>query len=314
MIQKGIASTTHKDLQGDILTKECLTQMADDINNAPFATGAGVDHDLLALPIGKTISAEVVPLDDGEFALNITQEMFENYRIVKLNNGERYVKSNSLTDTRPYANLFDDTCSDLTISVGSVNFSEESYKEFCNSLDESIKLQANIRKSIIPDPEIIITLAVGTFFLNTTKGIAEKVSVDMISIYDVIKRTIKNYSKYINPNQRIPTYVFQDFYNDIAIQMIVKSDDLDIVMFSIAEENLKEIVTKVNDICTHLQPDKMQFCFEPESNKWKITHFTTENGEIFGTKETYRYTKRLLSKYRGLKELNLTLAPRTDDE
>lgn len=277
MIQKGVAATTHKDLHGDILTKECIIQMANDINNAKFATGAGVDHDLLALPIGKTISAEVVLLDDGEFELNITQEIFENF-------------------------------------VGCVNFIEESYEEFCNSLDESIELQANVRKSFIPDPEIIISLAVGTFFLNVTKEIAEKASVDMISIYDTIKRITKSYSKYIKPNQRIPTYVFQDFYNDIAIQLIVKSDDLDIVMCSIAEEKLKEIVLKVNDVCKQLQPDKIQFCFEPESKKWKITHFTTENGEVFGTKETFRYTKQLLSKYRGVKELNLNLSPLTEDE
>ena len=65
MIQEGIATTTHKDLHGDILTKEVLIKMASDINDSEFATGAGVDHDLLALPIGKTISAEVVTMDDA---------------------------------------------------------------------------------------------------------------------------------------------------------------------------------------------------------------------------------------------------------
>lgn len=314
MIQKGIGSTTHKDLHGDVLTKECLIQMADDINNSAFATGAGVDHDLLALPIGKTISAEVVPMSDGEFALSITQEIFENYKIVKLNNGERFVKSHSLTDSRPYANLFNFNNNNVEISVCRVNFSEGSYKEFCDSLDKSLQLQANVRKSFIPDPEIIITLAAGTFFYNVTKTLVEKASDDIASVYDIIKQSIKSYCKYINPNQKVPTYVFQDCYNNVIIQMIIKSNDIDVVMDSITFENRKIIAAKVDEICSQFKLDKIQFCFEQESNRWKITHFTTDTGMVFGAKETFRYTKKLLSKYKGINELNLNLAPRQDEE
>lgn len=313
MIQEGIATTTHKDLHGDILTKEVLIKMASDINDSEFATGAGVDHDLLALPIGKTISAEVVTMDDGEYALRITQEIFENYRIVKLDNGQRFVRSSSLTDNRPYSHLSDFDNSNIEISVGKVNFSEGGYTEFCNSLHESIELQANIRKSFIPDPEMIITVVAGTFFYNVGKTLLEKASTDTASIYDIIKQSITNFCKHVLPSQKIPTYIFQDCYNTIVIQMIIKSIDVDVVMDSISSQNRAEIVKKTDEICSQFKPDKIQFCFDEVTNKWKITHFTTQNGEVFGTKETFRYTKKLLSKYKGLNELNLSLTGRVED-
>ena len=66
MLEKGFAATTSTDAHGDKLSKKQLIQMANEINEDKYARGAGFAHDLLAMPIGKTIHGEVIPIGANE--------------------------------------------------------------------------------------------------------------------------------------------------------------------------------------------------------------------------------------------------------
>lgn len=67
--------TTHVDLDNERMAVEGLESFAASINNnyLPFT----VEHDIRKAPIGRVASAVVVPLEDGEFAVKGTLEVFE---------------------------------------------------------------------------------------------------------------------------------------------------------------------------------------------------------------------------------------------
>lgn len=72
---EGTMVTTHIDLHGERLAVEGLESFAASINDnyLPFT----VEHDIRNAPIGRVASATIVRLEDGEFAVTGTFEVFE---------------------------------------------------------------------------------------------------------------------------------------------------------------------------------------------------------------------------------------------
>jgi len=70
-----VMTTTRVDRHNDRMTIEALESMRDHIQSAylPFI----YNHDPRCPPLGRVISAEIVPLDDGEHALQADVELFE---------------------------------------------------------------------------------------------------------------------------------------------------------------------------------------------------------------------------------------------
>lgn len=73
--REGIMSTTHVDLDGERMAIEGLESLATGINQNYLPLT--LEHDIRNAPIGRVASATIVPLDDGEFALKGTFEVFE---------------------------------------------------------------------------------------------------------------------------------------------------------------------------------------------------------------------------------------------
>jgi hypothetical protein len=67
--------TTHVDLHGDKFAFEGLEPMAEAFNKNYLPLT--VEHDVRIPPIGRISSAEIVPLEDGEYAVDGTVEIFE---------------------------------------------------------------------------------------------------------------------------------------------------------------------------------------------------------------------------------------------
>jgi hypothetical protein len=71
----GIMITTHVDLDNERMAVEGLESFAATVNNnyLPFTR----EHDIRKVPIGRVVSATVVRLDNGEFAVKGTMDIFE---------------------------------------------------------------------------------------------------------------------------------------------------------------------------------------------------------------------------------------------
>lgn len=85
MIVKGIGATTHLDRHNCRIAKEALEDAVKDINEGLYAVGVGMEHDPTVMPIGKVLSGRMVTFEDGEYGIEIEQEIFEKYRIYTLN-------------------------------------------------------------------------------------------------------------------------------------------------------------------------------------------------------------------------------------
>jgi hypothetical protein len=68
-------ATTHVDLDNERMAVEGLESFAATVNGyyLPFTR----EHDIRRVPIGRVASAKIVPLEDGEFAIEGTVEVFE---------------------------------------------------------------------------------------------------------------------------------------------------------------------------------------------------------------------------------------------
>ena len=71
----GIFTSTHVDRHGDRMALSALEQARDHIHSQyiPY----GIEHDPRIPPIGRVVSAEIKPLDDGEYALEGEVEFYE---------------------------------------------------------------------------------------------------------------------------------------------------------------------------------------------------------------------------------------------
>ena len=252
MIGKGFAATTKVDAHGDKLSKEQLILMANEINEDKYAKGAGLEHDLLVMPIGKTIHGEVVPIGDNEYGLEIQQELFETFKIVKLADGKRYVRAESEIDKRPYIEEISYDNFKLAVSIDKTNFSNANYQLFWDQFtDDDIKMSALIRKSAMPEPEIVFALIKGTISVlgalaakKALDKLADSIAEDIEKSYQIIKKAVVAFVKLANHNNRPITYVFEDNYNDILVQLIIRSNNADKVFISLTKEKICTVVQK----------------------------------------------------------------------
>jgi hypothetical protein len=72
---EGTMLTTHVDLDGERLAPEGLESFVTSINGSYLPLT--IEHDIRKAPIGRIASASIVPLEDGEFAVRGTFEVFE---------------------------------------------------------------------------------------------------------------------------------------------------------------------------------------------------------------------------------------------
>lgn len=72
---KAILTSTHRDLHGDRLTEDALRSLVEQISDHYIPSN--YEHDIRIPPVGRTVSAEVVELVDGEFALFVETEVWE---------------------------------------------------------------------------------------------------------------------------------------------------------------------------------------------------------------------------------------------
>ena len=90
-IIKARFATTHVDRHNDIITLEALKSMVKQMNEKIIPHT--IEHDPRIAPIGRIISAEIVELEDGQYAADGIIELFDNLSELKnIENREMAVK------------------------------------------------------------------------------------------------------------------------------------------------------------------------------------------------------------------------------
>ncbi|WP_419861465.1 hypothetical protein [Candidatus Palauibacter sp.] len=152
-LARGITATTHVDRHRDKLTLGALEDMVRQIEDhyIPVLN----QHDPRLPPLGRIASAEVVPMDDGEYALVVTQELFEPGDVPPPVDKRRSVRLRELP-------------SDINIAVDQ-SFRHEADQEILATLEKSgVTVTQGVKKALEPISVLIIGagLLVARGFLN----------------------------------------------------------------------------------------------------------------------------------------------------
>ena len=301
-------STTKIDSHNMKITKKALENGVDQMNDKENILGFGYEHDLTIMPLGKWRNAELIRIEDGEYGLFAELLLFDIKNNIKINGKELILLKNK-DDKRAFRGEVIEKTDKIIASIDKVNFeSEEDYEVFRNNL-QNIELKNLIRKSLIPDPEIIIQVGeIALVFLLgkiVDKGIDEAV-ID--PLFEVVKNTFLDIKKVVNngnitlcPKNKKITYVIYGEYKKIKVEFIIKTRDTEELMKMLSKEKMKNIKKEIKECKEVLDVDKIQFCCDLCNEEWRFNFLTTKDGAIVGTKRAYNKREKAIEKIK-LKE------------
>lgn len=313
MILKGIGATTHVDRHNCRISKGALESAAKDINEGTYAVGVGIEHDSTIMPIGKVINGKMIRLEDGEYALEIEQELFQEYQIYIDESDVKWYISESSIDTRPFADTQAENVEKIKILVDPVNFSQLDFESLMDFYRKECLLDTEcfIRKSVIPDPEIVFTLMTGTIAVMAGKKIAEKITEqiadDIAKIYELIKKVVIETVKRCKQGHRPGTYVFKE-NNSYLMELAVVTEKTEILFEALSIDRICQVEIEVEKFINNFNVDiaKLQCIYDIEKQNWTINYVSTKDGKVIGSEKCYRKTVELAKRVEKKSSVNVT--------
>lgn len=299
MIVKGIGATTRIDKHNCMIAKEALEDAVKDINEGLYAIGVGIEHDSTIMPIGKVISGKMVKLDDGEYGIEIEQELFDKYQVFSDDTGEKWYIAKSQRDIRPFADTQAEDIHNIKVSIDPVNFSKTDCEKLIDFYKKECLFDTEyfMRKSVIPDPEIIFTLVAGTIAAMTGKKITEHITDDIVKLYELIKKAVLKTVKCCRQSYRPITYVIKE-NTSYLMELVVVTEIPDILFEALQNEKLSQIEAKIETFTNNFNVDiaKVQCLYNIEGQEWIVNYVSTRDGKVIGSEKCYKKTVELARK------------------
>lgn len=300
---KGIGATTGVDRHNCRINKEALENAIEKLNTGKYVPSMGLDHDSSLMPIGKAYKAELVSLKGGEYGAYIYQETFENFNVFDSKVFGTLYEASISTDSRPFADTEPESIEKLTVQLDPVNFGYEAFDPIKEQIkkDLDVEIDTFMRKSLIPDPEVVIDFIKDSFILlaatQTVNKTVEKLSSDSSNLYDKIKQIIIKVVKYIKPSNRPITYVMKENRGYI-LELLVRTADPNVLFQALSSEKLSFIndIDRTKDVID--EPTyKIQFMYNEEKSCWEFNYLSTSTGKVIGSEKCYKRTMKLNSEF-----------------
>ncbi len=300
---KSILSTTHVDLSGDRMTREALEGMVQQIKGERKILFTA-EHDRTLPPLGTALDAWIEPTDDGEFALVAVQEVFEDYAVAQFPNGTVLIKQESEEDHRPFV-LQEIPADAVIVASDPANFgSPKEFNRFFEEIrgDSEVEFirQPIMRKSWLPDPELVIRIGEVALGLQVTRKVLEKaqdnlvaeIADDLSKLYRLPKSAIVAIVKHARPKNRPITYVFEMDPKPF-IELVAISADADFVLTALAKHNIQQILATATEYRDRLGAERVQFLLN-DRGEWEFNYLLTHNGAVIGTQKSFSRRERRL--------------------
>jgi len=200
----------------------------------------------------------------------------------------------------------------ISITVDKNNFkSFESFERTGASLkgvfNGDVKLDASMRKSYLPDPQLVITIAgyytifkplVDPLMSKIGEKIAEGIGEDvyglsknlLCKIADTVRITRNN----MVPKNKVLLTIFEIPGNPY-IELQIKTDRANEVVNSITEKKLAKIYEKVQDLKCKIDISEIYFVYNTKQ-KWEFTYLISKTGEVIGTKSSFAKRDKLVNR------------------
>lgn len=301
---KGIGATTGVDRHNCRITKEALEEAIKKINTGKYVPSMGLEHDSSLMPIGKTYKAELMPLKNGEYAAYIYQETFENFNVFESKEFGTLYEASISSDSRPFADTEPESIEKLTVQFDPVNFGYESFELIKEQIkkDSDVEIETFMRKSVIPDPEVVFNFIKDSIILlaaaQTLNKTVDKLSSDGSNLYDKIKQIVIKAVKYIKPSNRPITYVMKENRGYI-LELLVRTADPNVLFQALSSEKLSTFINDVDRVKDVIDEPtyKIQYIYNEDRSCWEFNYLSTSTGKVIGSEKCYKKTMKLSSEF-----------------
>ena len=295
MIIEGILATSHLLSDGHILSKQALDGMASEINEAEWSIPSNLEHDHTLPPIGKLISAEVKSLQDGEFALVATSEIFEQPVEISLNDGSTAFVWKSQADSRPFKSAETECSDSILVSYSHKGFSDPGDEDEFRALVRrkpsfESEYQPIIQRSVDAGTLLLVLLPfVGLLGTMTAYKFADRMSDrfadELIGLYDVIRKAVIGLAKDKLNHFKLVTVVVTS-RGIPEVEFVAKVADADPVISALTLSELENSIDRAVDLYHSVDARKVQYILG-ESNKWDFNFLLTGTGQVVGSPASY---------------------------
>ncbi|RLF02787.1 MAG: hypothetical protein DRJ64_08960 [Thermoprotei archaeon] len=304
MKTKGVIATTHIDSHNMKMTKEALESGAK-LMNGPRKIKLGIEHDETIPPIGKGLKAWVEPTDDGEYKLMQVGELFEEFKVTTLSDGTVLLKQECESDRSPFVIERRVAVDGMALAYDKVNFvSDSSRLEFLAEIHDKSGVDFEtgefFRKSVIPDPEIVIQFSKLLVQYFIAKKVLDHVGEESAKLafdefkkfYKFAKAAIVTTLKYVIPKNRPVTYVFE-VAGEPIVQFVAKITEANVLLSVLTEDELTHVLARAFELGNLLGAEKIQYLLNNDG-VWEFNYLLSNTGAVIGTEKSFsRRSKRL---------------------
>ena len=200
--------------------------------------------------------------------------------------------------------------STTSISYDPANFSnQEDMVNFIKELSESNEIETGtliVRRSAIPDPEIVINISHSTVLgllavslvksalQKATEKLSDKIGEDLVEFYSFVKKLILTAPKYLNPKNRPITYIFKVAMKpNVEFIIVTTKKNAPNDILTMLKEKIPERIMDAKKIKKELNVNHVQFLMNDDLDL-ELNYMTLEDGTVIGTKKSYDRRAKVL--------------------
>lgn len=249
--------TTHVDLHGERISLEALNSMARQISEKYLPIN--INHDIRQPPIGRVVSAKVVKMPDGEYALDGIAEIFEPSDTLE-----------SLTGDGRKITVWEDDVETFSVHYDR-GFLNEEGKKLLQELEDlsGQKPQPAIKKAL--EPISILLIGFGIFALGATATkFFSKLGEDL---YDKLKKTLVNYYEKKTSADQILDFRFSIEKNNRVFEVhVLISSPTEQIINDFFDEGISKIDETLDFLYSELAEDVAQVVLQYKDNKLTVSY------------------------------------------
>ncbi|MCK8143441.1 hypothetical protein MW871_16235 [Flavobacterium sp. I-SCBP12n] len=295
--ERYVLSSSNVDKHGHIITQQALESSLKFINGKRKPR-LGLDHNRTFPPLGRINNGEVIE-KDGIYYLVADQEFFETSKNITLHNGLELIEMSFSDENFPFTESEFELIETIEIQIDPINLggSFENGQNFLNELKNESELEIKgsefIRKSEIPDPEIIIKLteiigiALGIGLRKIPEKMAESIGEDLAKVYKLISKSIQKSVNELNPKNKPIHFVVEIPIKKAKLELIVTTRNPDVAINAFRKEIIENLKSEIKFSINKLNAEKIQYFFN-EDNKWEMNYILASDGKVIGTKKSFK--------------------------
>jgi|688.fasta_scaffold102209_1 hypothetical protein len=290
---EAIIATTHR-VRDTVFSIEALEGAARQINEGQRKVVMLAEHDHTCPPLGMTIAARVVPIEDGHHALQTVAALYGYPKEIELPDSSIGLLQELVEHPHPLTSGDFGDCSIPEVQIDAVNFGGyENAQVFLLELSAIARdIEYNVeffeRRSLIPDPEVIFKLGVALstswFGGKMAKAAADALEPKLKRFLEVMCDTITKTAKNALPMTRPITYVVK-VNGKPNIDFVVKSRDPNVVI-SAFTGNFEDVAKDVSRLRQRFDAEMIQYLLN-ENGEWVFNFLLTGDGKTIGSKMSF---------------------------